>query len=127
MNFTKTEMYMDTSKVTRFELITEDGRSVVEYNCEVELSLQDAGQTLKVFVKRREQEFIPTIEDLDDTTVYAVGFKFRYKGNLLQIAEDDNGCNGCAFQPCGLTVRSCFSGSRSNNDDIIFKQINHEN
>ena len=54
-NFTKMEMYMDTSKVTRFELIMEEGRSVVEYDCEVELSLQDMGETLKVFLKRNNQ------------------------------------------------------------------------
>ena len=113
---------MNTDKVTRFELITEDGRSVVEYNCEVELSLQDAGQTLKVFLKRREQEVIPVIEDLDDTKVYPIGFKFRYKGNLLEIAEVANGCNGCAFQHCGFRITACFSSQRLNKDSIIFKQ-----
>ena len=123
MNFTKTEMYMDTSKVTRFELITENGRSVVEYNCDVELSLQDDGQTLKVFVKRNKQDDIPTIEDLGDTTSQPIGFKFRHKGNVLEIAEVDNGCNGCAFRPCGVAVLSCFSSSRPNDDSIIFKQI----
>ena len=114
---------MDTSKVTRFELITENGRSVVEYNCDVELSLQDDGQTLKVFVKRNKQDDIPTIEDLGDTTSQPIGFKFRHKGNVLEIAEAEYGCEGCALRPCGLSGGSCFSGSRSNNDSIIFKQI----
>ena len=113
---------MDTSKVTRFELITGDGRSVVEYNCDVELSLQDDGQTLKVFVKRREQEFIPVIEDLDDTTVYPIGFKFRHKGNVLEIAEANHGgCSGCAYSHCKIT--SCFGSYRLNEDSIVFKQI----
>ena len=131
MNFTKTEMYMDTSKVTRFELITENGRSVVEYNCEVELSLQDDGQTLKVFVKRREQDVIPTIEDLNDTTSQPVGFKFRHKGNLLEIAPDEPQstiCEGCVYDFCGLEyTKSCLGKYRFDETPIIFKQINHEN
>ena len=118
---------MDTSKVTRFELITENGRSVVEYNCEVELSLQDHDRTLKVFLKRREQEFIPTIEDLDDTTSQPIGFKFRHKGNVLKIDSVKMACYGCAFFHCRLTVTACFSYKRLDNDSIIFKQINHEN
>ena len=114
---------MDTSKVTRFELIMEEGRSVVEYDCEVELSLQDDGKTLKVFLKRREQEVIPVIEDLDDTTVYPIGFKFRYDGDLLEINPMKMACDGCAFFHCWLTITSCFSGSRLDNNSIIFKQI----
>ena len=114
---------MNTDKVTRFELITEDGRSVVEYNCEVELSLQDDGKTLKAFVKRNKQEFIPIIEDLDDTTVYPIGFKFRYDGDLLEINPVKMTCDGCAFFHCWLTITSCFSGSRLDNNSIIFKQI----
>lgn len=51
---------MDTSKVTRFELIdhrlplgvtgVQTGRIVGMHGCKVELSLQDDGKTLKVFV-----------------------------------------------------------------------------
>ena len=114
---------MDTSKVTRFELITENGRSVVEYNCEVELSLQDDGNTLKVFLKRNNQEFIPVIEDLWDTTVHPIGFKFRYGGDVLEIAEATEGCKGCAFRPCWF-VYPCFRYQRLNDDGIIFKRIN---
>ena len=118
---------MNTDKVTRFELITEDGRSVVEYNCEVELSLQDDDRTLKVFLKRREQEFIPIIENLDDTTSQPIGFKFRHKGNVLEIKPVKMACDGCAFFHCWITITSCFSGSRLDNNSIIFKQISHEN
>ena len=123
---------MDTNKVTRFELITEDGRSVVEYNCKVELSLQDNDATLKVFVKRRKQEFIPIIEDLDDTTVYPIGFKFRHKGDVLEIAKIDDPkvyiCSYCVFKSCGLRhTDSCLNYRRFDNQQIIFKQINHEN
>lgn len=114
---------MDTSKVTRFELITENGRSVVEYNCEVELSLQDDGNTLKVFLKRNNQEFIPVIEDLEDTRTYSIGFKFRYKGDVLELAEATEGCKGCAFRPCWF-VYPCFRYQRLNDDGIIFKRIN---
>ena len=117
---------MNTDKVTRFELITEDGRSVVEYNCEVELSLQDDDTTLKVFVKRREQEFIPVIEDLDDTTSQPIGFKFRHKGNVLEINLADRACDDCVFEYCE-SITACFSRHRLDDNSIIFKQINHEN
>ena len=121
---------MNTDKVTRFELITEDGRSVVEYNCEVELSLQDDDRTLKVFVKRREQESIPTIEDLDDTTSQPIGFKFRYKGDILKISRVEDTyrmCKGCKFESWLTCFDSCFAYRRFNRNPIIFKQINHEN
>lgn len=37
--------------VTRFEVIDHNGRSYTARNVAVELSLQDAGRTLKVFVR----------------------------------------------------------------------------
>ena len=46
----------DNTAVTRFELIDHRhdvpyfGRAFVAYNCSVELSYQDGGRTLKVFV-----------------------------------------------------------------------------
>lgn len=47
---------MDTSKVTRFEVIDETGRAMVRYNVEVVVHLQDDGRTLKVFVNGKEPE-----------------------------------------------------------------------
>jgi hypothetical protein len=48
------EMIYPAEKVTRFEVIDHTkemrGRAYVKYNIEVELSFQDDGQTLKVFV-----------------------------------------------------------------------------
>ncbi len=41
----------DNSKVTRFEVIHEKGRAYTKHNCKIELSYQDDGKTLKVFVK----------------------------------------------------------------------------
>jgi hypothetical protein len=38
-------------KVTRFEVIDENGRAYTKHNCKVELSYQDDGRTLKVFIK----------------------------------------------------------------------------
>lgn len=38
-------------KVTRFEVIDENGRAYTEHYCNVELSYQDDGRTLKVFIK----------------------------------------------------------------------------
>ena len=40
----------DNSKVTRFEVIDEKGRAYTKHNCKIELSYQDDGRTLKVFV-----------------------------------------------------------------------------
>jgi hypothetical protein len=40
-------------RVTRVEVIDENGRSYVNYNVEVELSYQDSAQTLKLFLKKR--------------------------------------------------------------------------
>ena len=41
----------DNSKVTRFEVIDENGRAYTKHNCKIELSYQDDGRTLKVFIK----------------------------------------------------------------------------
>jgi predicted secreted Zn-dependent protease len=40
----------DISKVTRFEVIDEHGRAYTQKDCKVELSYQDDGRTLKVFI-----------------------------------------------------------------------------
>lgn len=45
---------MDTSKVTRFEVIDETGRAMVKYSIEVDsILLQDENRTLKVFLRPR--------------------------------------------------------------------------
>ena len=41
---------IDEKKITRFEVIQDGQRRVVEWDCRVELSVQDNGRTLKVFV-----------------------------------------------------------------------------
>jgi len=40
--------------VTRFEVITDEGRVFVQMDALIHFSVQDDGRTLKVFVKRRE-------------------------------------------------------------------------
>lgn len=40
----------DNSKVTRFEVIDDNGRVYTTKDCKVELSYQDDGRTLKVFI-----------------------------------------------------------------------------
>jgi hypothetical protein len=40
-------------RVTRVEVIDENGRSYVSNNVEVKLSYQDSAQTLKLFLKKR--------------------------------------------------------------------------
>lgn len=52
---------VDLSKVDRFEVIDETGRAYVKGSIygspvKVELSVQDDGRTLKVFVEKREVE-----------------------------------------------------------------------
>lgn len=44
-------------KVTRFEVIDENGRIYTICGCEIELSWQDDGQTLKVFVKSAPERY----------------------------------------------------------------------
>jgi len=46
----------DNSKVTRFEVIDEHGRAYTYPYCKVELSYQDDGRTLKVFIKPLKQD-----------------------------------------------------------------------
>jgi len=42
---------MKTDKVTRLEVIDNNGRAYVRYDVDVEYSIQDEGKTLKIFVK----------------------------------------------------------------------------
>lgn len=54
---------MDTSKVTRIEVIDHQsepviGRAYTKWGCEkVELSLQDDGKTLKIFISKKQELF----------------------------------------------------------------------
>lgn len=41
---------MNIDKVTRFEVIDNDGRVYSKWDIQIDLSLQDDGRTLKVFV-----------------------------------------------------------------------------
>lgn len=49
---------MNTSNVTRVEVIDELGRSYVNWNefNKIELQLQDDGKTLKIFIYKRKHE-----------------------------------------------------------------------
>ena len=47
---------MDTSKITRIEVIDENGRSYVKRDCIVEVSIQDEGRTMKVFVEQNKKQ-----------------------------------------------------------------------
>lgn len=49
-------MQSENDKVTRFEVIDETGRAMVKYGVSVELSYQDDGRTLKVFLKDKNLE-----------------------------------------------------------------------
>ena len=47
---------MQSETVTRFEVIDETGRAMVKYNVSVELSYQDDGRTLKIFLKEEDKQ-----------------------------------------------------------------------
>lgn len=50
------DQLVDMNRVTRVEVIDEDGRSYTEYNAKaVQISIQDDGRTLKVFLKKGEK------------------------------------------------------------------------
>ncbi len=49
--YTQCQEDNNTSKVTRVEVVDETGRVYSKWNCSIELSYQDDGRTLKVFVK----------------------------------------------------------------------------
>jgi SHS2 domain-containing protein len=48
------EDMINNVKVTRFEVIDESGRVCTRHNCKVELSYQDDGRTLKVFLSKQD-------------------------------------------------------------------------
>jgi len=56
--YTRNLMTYSTDKVTRVEIIDQEGRSYVNWddNNKVELSFQDDGRTLKVFISNREEK-----------------------------------------------------------------------
>ena len=49
--YTQCQEDNSTSKVTRVEVVDETGRVYTKWNCSIELSYQDDGRTLKVFIK----------------------------------------------------------------------------
>lgn len=46
---------MSPDKVTRIEIIDETGRAYVRWNTKIELSYQDDGKTLKIFVEPQSE------------------------------------------------------------------------
>jgi hypothetical protein len=68
-------MTNSTDKVTRVEVIDQEGRSYVNWddNNKVELSFQDNEKTLKVFISNREK----SLEELEKTGITS------YNGTLL--------------------------------------------
>lgn len=54
MNELKSRFQKDVfDKVTRIEVITDEGRKYVQWDCSLQLSIQDDGKTLKVFVEEK--------------------------------------------------------------------------
>ena len=48
-------MNIDTALLSRVTLVDEGGRVYERFNLKVELSVQDNGQTLKIFVKSKSE------------------------------------------------------------------------
>lgn len=46
------EIQLPTDKTTRFEVIDGAGRRLVEYGVNIEISMQDDGRTMKVFLTK---------------------------------------------------------------------------
>ena len=52
---TETDPLKSSPEVTRIEVITDNGREFVRHNCaDVQVSLQDDGRTIKVFLKQEQ-------------------------------------------------------------------------
>lgn len=47
---------IDTEKVTRLEVIDELGRQYVNRDCKIEISMQDGGLTMKVFIINKKRK-----------------------------------------------------------------------
>ena len=47
-----TPIELPTDKTTRFEVIDGSGRRLVEYGVNIEISMQDDGRTMKVFLTK---------------------------------------------------------------------------
>ena len=43
---------INQQKITRVEVITESGRAYVKHNSDINLSIQDDGKTLKIFISK---------------------------------------------------------------------------
>ena len=43
-------MFLDVAQVNRLEVIDENGRAFVRWGCYINVSVQDDGRTLKLFV-----------------------------------------------------------------------------
>jgi hypothetical protein len=79
--------------VTRVEVITDDGREFVRYDCSnVQVSLQDDGRTIKVFLKQEQiseeenerrfeecMEWINNLEPGDITKVMGEAFMEEFR------------------------------------------------
>jgi hypothetical protein len=79
--------------VTRVEVITDDGREFVRYDCSnVQVSLQDGGRTVKVFLKQEQiseeenerrfeecMEWINNLEPGDITKVMGEAFMKEFR------------------------------------------------
>lgn len=63
---------IDTSNITRFEIIDEHGRSYARWNVHVEPQFESDGQTLKIFITPRENEKkIPIRIEVDQSQIEA--------------------------------------------------------
>lgn len=51
LGIAETKLFYEMCKITRVEVIDKKGRQYVNMKCRAELSIQDQGRTMKVFIK----------------------------------------------------------------------------
>lgn len=57
-------MEIDANKITRLEVIDEEGRKYTKWNCKIQPMVQDNGRTLKIFVQYdKNQSMLKELEE----------------------------------------------------------------
>lgn len=100
-------MSMDTSKVTRFEIIQgRAGRVLVRYGVSVELVLQDDGRTLKVFLPDLEDVRVadPQVHGLCERDEVHDPHLYDFAGGVASCPGQYSDCRNCDDRKCMACV-----------------------
>ncbi len=58
----------EVKKITRVEVIDENGRGYIRWGCKIQIRIQDDGRTLKIFLEKGKKEK-PDMKDWDNPRV----------------------------------------------------------